>query len=389
MEGPRPPLENEFPSVVKFLDSQLRSKEGWSITTEYPVAISEANRNNIRIITESDEVLAHAVIRPMIIKAPAGLFKVAGLGSVVTSSEHRNLGLSSKTIESCLEAARTHGCDFAILWTNIYDFYRKFGFELAGSELSCLLDRDLDLSSYISSRDTSHDSSHDSSNDGELKFIDGNKVAPEAIHRLYSQHTVTSLRTVDETRKYLQIPNSRVYTAWNSRGVLKAYAIEGKGADLNSYVHEWGGSVSALLPLFSHIRKAQERNITVIIPQHSQNLRRAFEAQRIAINRGYLGMIKILNPQNLFAKIKRHTRHLGIQDFVLDTEMVPDANGVLSRKFLIGSRNQVFTTDSEHDIVRLLFGPAKASQIHNFGANAKVIEKALPINMWVWGWDSI
>ncbi len=377
MEGPRPPLENEFPNVVKFLDSQLRSNEGWSITSEYPVAISEANRNNIRIITESDEVLAHAVIRPMIIKAPAGLFKVAGLGSVVTSSEHRNQGLSSKTIESCLEAAQAHGCDFAILWTNIYDFYRKFGFELAGSELSCLLDRDLDLAAFSSA------------NDGELKFVDGNKVAPEAIYRLYAQHTVTSLRSVDETRKYLQIPNSRVYTAWNSRGVLKAYAIEGKGADLNSYVHEWGGGVSALLPLFSHIRKTQGRSITVIIPQHAQNLRRAFESQRIAINQGYLGMIKILNFQNLFAKIKRHSRHLGIQDFVLDTQMVPDANGVPVRKFFIGSRNQVFITNSEHDIVRLLFGPAKASQIHNFGPESKVIEKVLPINMWVWGWDSI
>jgi len=377
MEGPRPPLENEFPNVVKFLDSQLRSQEGWSVTSEYPVAISEANRNNIRIITESDEVLAHAVIRPMIIKTPAGLFKVAGLGSVVTSSEHRNLGLSSKTIESCLEAAQAHGCDFAILWTNIYDFYRKFGFELAGSELSCLLDRDLDLSAC------------NSNHDGELKFVDGNKVAPEAIHRLYSQHTVTSLRSVDETRKYLQIPNSRVYTGWNSRGALKAYAIEGKGADLNSYVHEWGGSVSALLPLFSHIRRVQGRDITVIIPQHSQNLRRAFEAQRIAINQGYLGMIKILNPQNLFAKIKRHARHLGIHNFVLDTQMVPDANGGPTRKFYIGSRDQVLSTDSEHDIVRLLFGPAKASHLHDFGSDAQIIEQVLPIHMWVWGWDSI
>ena len=141
---PRAPLDKEFPSVVQFLDKNLRANEGWSITAEYPTAFAETNRGNIRIITdEKDQVLAHALVRPMVLKAPAGLFKVAGLGSVVTSTDHRNQGLSTRTIESCLEAAREHGCDFAILWTNLYDFYRKMDFELAGSEISALVDKEI------------------------------------------------------------------------------------------------------------------------------------------------------------------------------------------------------------------------------------------------------
>ena len=362
MEGPRPPHESELPNVVKFLDSELRPSEGWSIKSEYPLAFSEANLNNIRIITDHDQVLSHAVIRPMILKAPAGLFKVAGLGSVVTSSDRRNEGLSSKTIESCLDAARAHGCDFAILWTNIYDFYRRFGFELGGSELSALIDRDLPVT------------------DEGLKIIEGNKIAAEAIHRLYNQHTVISLRTSEETRKYLQIPNSRVYTAWDTSGQLKAYAIEGKGADLNGYIHEWGGGVSALMPLFAHIRKTQGRPITVIVPGHSQNLIRTFQSHGIALNQGYLGMIKILNHKNLFAKLKRHSRHLGIADFILDQQ---------DGRFFIGTKEQIFVTESEHDIVRLVFGPQKASQIHDFGPGSATLETVLPLQMWMWGWDSI
>lgn len=362
MEGPRPPHESEFPNVMKFLDSELRPTEGWSIASEYPVAFSAANLNNIRIITDSDQVLSHAVIRPMIIKAPAGLFKVAGLGSVVTSTDRRNEGLSSKTIESCLDAARAHGCDFAILWTNIYDFYRRFGFELGGSEMSATIDRELSI--------------HDSN----LKIIEGNKISAEAIHRLFNQHTVTSLRTPEETHKYLQIPNSRIYTAWGPDGQLKAYAIEGKGADLNGYIHEWGGGVSALMPLLAHIRRAQGRPITIIVPGHSKNLIRTLEGQKIAVNQGYLGMIKMLNTQSLFTKIKRHARHLGIPDFVLEAR---------DSRFLIGTKDQVFMTESEHDIVRLIFGPKKASEIHDFGTGATAIETVLPLNMWIWGWDSI
>ena len=363
MEGPRAPQITEIPNVIRFLDTNLRPEGTWSITSEYPIAFSEANRNNIRIITENDEVLAHAVVRPMIVKTPAGLFKIAGLGSVVTSSERRNEGLSTKTIESCLDAAKAHGCDFAILWTNLYDFYRRMGFELAGHELSVLLDRDMAPAEQG------------------LKFLESGKIAPEAIHRLYAQHTVTSLRTIEETRKYLQIPNSRVYTAWDANGVLKAYAIEGKGADLDGYVHEWGGGVQALLSLFAHIRTAQKRNITIIVPGHSQNLVRAFEERGLKVNEGFLGMIKILNFANLFSKIKRHARGLGVQDLVLD-----DTDG----KYYLGAGSNVFMTDSERDVVRLIFGPQRPSEIHDFGPEtAAVMEKVLPISMWVWGWDSV
>lgn len=363
MEGPRAPTDTEIPGVIRFLDNNLRPKGEWSITSEYPIAFSEANRNNMRIITENDEVLAHAVVKPMIIKTPAGLFKIAGLGSVVTSTEHRNQGLSTKTIESCLDAAKAHGCDFAILWTDLYDFYRRIGFELGGSEVSAILDRDI------------------TGGEQNLKFLESGKIAPEAIHRLYSQHTVTSLRTVEETRKYLQIPNSHVYTAWDANGVLKAYAIEGKGADLNGYVHEWGGNVPALLSLFQHIRTVQKRTITIIVPGHSQNLIKSFRERGLQINEGFLGMIKILNTANLFSKIKRHARGIGIQDLVLD---------FIDGKYYMGAGENVFLTDSEHDVVRLLFGPQRPSQIHDFDANtAAVLDRVLPLNMWVWGWDSV
>ena len=364
MDGPRPPLDTEFPSVVQFLDKNLRANEGWSITSEYPTAFAETNRGNIRIITDQEQVLAHAVVRPMVLKAPAGLFKVAGLGSVVTSTDHRNQGLSTKTIESCLEAAREHGCDFAILWTNLYDFYRRMDFELAGSEISALVDKE------IHSNDAA-----------QLKIVEGNKVAPEAIHRLYSQHTVTSLRTVEDVRKCLQIPNSRVYTAWDQQGQMKAYAIEGKGADLSGYVHEWGGAVQPLLALFNHIRMVQKRNITVIIPKHSQNLLRALTDQKIALNEGFLGMVRILSTDRLFSKIKRYARNLGVPDLVLER------NG---GKFYLGAGENIFTTDSERDLVKLLFGPLKPSEVHDFDKETlKVMDEIFPLNLWVWGWDSV
>ena len=211
--------------------------------------------------------------------------------------------------------------------------------------------------------------------------MDSNRVAPEAIHRLYSQHAVSSLRSLEDTRRYLQIPNTRVYTAWDNKGALKAYAIEGKGADLNGYIHEWGGGVSSLIPLLSHIYKTQSRPITVIIPRHAQNLLRQLETHGLAATEGFLGMMKLLNPSGLFSKVKRHARNLGIPDLAFEKQ---------GDRFYLGTKDGLFSTDSEQDIIKLLFGPQKPSEIHQFEPLvAAALDKVLPLQMWVWGWDSI
>ena len=365
MEGPRPPLDTEFADVVKFLDRELRPSADWSIAAEYPVAFDPTNAGNLRIVRDdSGQIVSHALMRPLIVKSPAGLYKVAAIGSVVTQSDRRSEGLSGRILESCLTSARDHGCDFAILWTNLYDHYRKLGFELAGVEVSATIERELNVALPAGWR-----------------VHEGARVAPDAIHRLFSQHTVTSLRTADETRRYMQIPNSRLYTFWDAGGALKAYVAEGKGADLDGYAHEWGGGVSSLLPLLSYVRAKQARPITVIMPAHAANLARSLREGGAVLNQGYLGMIKILNPSNFFAKLKRHARSLGREDFVFEKQ---------GERFYLGSRSNVFMTDSESDVVRLAFGPQKARDLHAFDApTLEILEAVLPIPMWIWGWDSV
>ncbi len=363
MEGPRPPIDKELGELFQFLNDELRPQNEWSIVSEYPTVFDNRNSGNIRIITEGDKVLSHAVMKPMIIKSPAGLFKAAGIGSVVTSSQHRGKGLSTKNLNSCLEAAENHGCDFAILWTDLFDFYRKLGFELVGSEISFELTKPIaDLPPGTTVKET-------------------NKVSADALLRVYSQHTVQTLRTREDIQKGLEIPNSRVYTLWSGNNELLAYAVEGKGADLNGYIHEWGGKVSHLLPLFSEIQRQQGRNIQLIVPSHSSNLIAELEKHGLFRVDGYLGMIKILNPKFLASKIKRYARALGYHDLVFEFE---------SGKFYFGTEAEIFATDSSADICRLIFGPQKAKEIHTFDKETEeVFEKLFPLPMWIWGWDSI
>nr|HMN69731.1 GNAT family N-acetyltransferase [Bdellovibrionales bacterium] len=214
-----------------------------------------------------------------------------------------------------------------------------------------------------------------------LRFMNSNKVDADAILRLYAQHTTGSVRTVDEVRRFLQIPNSRVFTAWDEQNRLQAYAIEGKGADLDGYIHEWGGGVSKLLPLIRYATQERKRALNIIAPAHSENLIRQLQAAGGREHRGVLGMIKLLNTPHFLSKIKRYIRSTGAQDVVLEAR---------EGQYYIGHKEQIFRTDLESDLVRLIFGPLKASQLTALDPETMdVFEKLFPISMWVWGWDSV
>ncbi len=364
MEGPRAPTSNEYSDIVEFLNKNLRNNISWSVTEEYPTVFNEQNLHNFRIIKDDTGILSHAAIKPTIVKTRRGLFKVGCLGSVITNEEHRNQGLSQNVINECLQEIQNQGCDFALLWTNLFDFYRKMGFELAGSEVSLLIDKPLPT---IKS---------------EYNILQNNRVDPQALFRVYSQHSVTSIRTLEDFDKYLKIPNSRLYTAWGKDGRLEGYAVEGKGADLQGYIHEWGGSTQAVSALVTHIRNTTQKPVTIITPLHASNLIRHFEILGAKRVDGFLGMIKITNRESFFSKIIRNAKlEWGIDNFVLEFK-----DGF----YYYGIGSALFKTDREGDIIRLIFGPQKASQLNDHGSDLnEILDRFLPFEMWVWGWDSV
>ena len=364
MEGPRSPAENELDSVVGFLNQNLRQQKNWSISDEYPTAICRSNLHNIRIIKEEDKVLSHAVWRPLLVKTQFGLFKLAVIGSVVTDSAYRNQGLSKQILEDCLDKAMQAGCDIAILWTDLFDFYRKLGFELAGFENTFVIDKALKTEPM------------------QLKILEGNRFTAESMLRLYEKHSVSSVRGLEDIKRYLQIPSARVYTAWDGNNQMQAYLVEGKGADLDSYIHEWGGNINPLSHLINYVQKEQKRNLHLMVPKHSVNLNQKLIEQNFNLHSGHLGMIKLLNVNSIFSKIQRYaSSNLGVYDLVF--RKVED-------RYLFGMGSQMFETKSESDMIRLLFGPQKASDLYVFEKNLKTIfEKILPLPLWVWGWDSI
>ena len=363
MQGPRSPEVHEFSEVVEFLNQNLRLSSSWTISSEYPTALSANNIHNMSIIVEDEKIVSHAVLKPLVIKTPFCIFKVGAIGSVVTDPHHRQRGLSSRNIQNCLSLAEKQDCDMVILWTDQFDFYRRFGFELAGIEHTYVLENKIEIKNT------------------KLRFVDNNRVDPEALLKLHTQHTVHSMRTPDDVRNFLKIPNSNLYTAWNEQNQLVAYAVEGKGVDLTNYVHEWAGSVDCLLDLFSFMQQKRNQPMTIMVPSHSTNLKKNLEKVCTLSHQGFLGMIKIVNRDALFAKIKKAFRAEGFDQIVFEKQ---------GDVVVFGIGTDLYTIKNESDLTRLLFGPLKPTDLDFMSTETQEkLVTLLPLPLWIWGWDSI
>ncbi|MCB0410905.1 MAG: GNAT family N-acetyltransferase [Bdellovibrionales bacterium] len=361
---PRSITRTEFKELIHFLDKNLRQDQQWSIADEYPLALYEKNLNNFRLIKHEGQIVASAVVKQLLTKTPVGIFNVAAIGSVVTAPDFRNLGHSHRLLKDCLELASSKGCDFAILWTDLFEFYNKIGFELAGTEVALHITKSV-------SKDVMP-----------LRFVQSHQVSAEALGRLYTQHRSGALRTASEIERHLQIPNSRIYTAWDDQNRLQAYAVEGKGLDLQNYIHEWGGGVSKFLQLLDYIfEQRQGQSFTVMAPAHAQNLLRQLQEQGIESHYGYLGMFKLLNTANIIQKVKRQAIAMGVSQFLFE-----ERDGT----YFLGKPSEVIKISKDADLVKLLFGPGRPDWGEQPSKEfAETLDSIFPLPFWIWGWDSV
>ena len=367
MIGPRTPTESEFESLMTFLNHNLRKDLDWTIDNEYPTALALNNIHNMSIITDehTSQIVSHALVKPLIMKAPHAVFKVGAIGSVVTYPEFRNKGFSSQNISHCIDMSIKQNCDLVVLWSDKFDYYKKFGFEAAGFEYTYQISP----------------TAANSTINPDLKFLKTSKVDPQALLRLYSQHTVGCVRTVEDFQKFLSIPNTNVYTAWSKENLLLAYAVEGKGIDLQGFIHDWAGGTSTLLDMLNWIVTTEQRQTTMMVPRHSVNLRKQLALKADFEHEGILGLVKITDFESVCTKVKAAFRAEGFDRIVLERQ----GSGII-----FGYNTDLYTLDNQADLARLLFGPITPSSLDFMKPETqRILETLLPLPMWIWGWDSI
>jgi N-acetylglutamate synthase-like GNAT family acetyltransferase len=412
--------KQKLSELISFLNQQLRPHCSWTIQEEYPQVFQEKNFHNLKYIEKNGRVVTHAALKPLIIKTPHMIFKVGAVGSVVTDPSYRRQGLSSEVLLQCLDEAENQDCDLAILWSDLHNFYRKFGFEPASYEEHFSITKP--LTNPVSGTQGTLPS---------LKFLTSNSVDPEALLRVYNKHSITSVRTLEDIKGYLLIPNTELYTAWDPQThQLKAYAVIGKGADLQGFAHEWGGDIPDLFALFNFILQSKKQPFNLLAGAHSVNLIIALQKQKHVGQQGFLGLIKILNPEKFGEKLQKWVAQYGYQKFqILQLE---------GGKILVTLDHHEFLLPNESHLVKLIFGPTPPfitprplktstststatstsasalppetlaapitratlgtratltspaqNQAQGQAAQIQILNQLFPLPFWIWGWDSV
>ncbi|GAB4345158.1 MAG: hypothetical protein Kow0099_25200 [Candidatus Abyssubacteria bacterium] len=363
-DGPRALGSSEHHSALKLLNSVLRPEGQSNIEEEYPLVLSERNRENMRVIVRAGEVVSHAAIYFSELRSGGLTFRVGGIGSVATHPAYRGRGLASAVLRDCLRIMRENRCHLSVLWTQRMDFYRPLGYELAGSEFLFRV-RMSDFMRIPCS----------------CKVIPFSPQYLPAIKTIHERESLRTLRTSEEYEAYFRLPKATTLLAVKDDAVT-AYAIMGKGEDFRYCIHEWGGDTNDLLCLVREFAIASAiKEVLVLSPVAENPLARRFRQMQLPRTFEYLAMMCVTDIEGVSTLVRDHVRERIGKDFRVSEE----ESGV---RICVGSEHAIV---HPRTLVRLLFGPDSASSLLPSLApdTRRSLEKAFPIPLFIWGLDSV
>ena len=245
-----PNSSTEYAERNSLLQKSLRENTPYfSIESEYPIVLSKDGSHFSYCYRHESELVAHANLWPRVVTCSVTKqrWQIGLIGNVATDERFRGRGIMSNVLEHLKSVATDTNLSILILWSDLLEFYQKQGFRSFGEERR-----------YIYTRVSLHQGLSDHSfsdrffNKHEISGL--NEVVLDTFIDLRPKTSLTIDRTTSEFAALLKIPNLKVFTSSDNAGRITAFAVLGKGADMESVVHEWGGETAGdILSLLSFI----------------------------------------------------------------------------------------------------------------------------------------
>ena len=357
-------------------------RDGAQIRDEYPLVFEERFGGSIISLEENEETQSCCSIlaREFVI----GKQRVKGglIGSVVTDPKFRSQGKGTHMLIQAEAALQIQGCAFAMLWAETPNWYLERGYGPMSSEHTFLLSRDLvERLPQLS----------------EVRVMQADDA--QAIHALYTRHTVRVERSLDETTALLDCPEMLTLVCIRAERVV-AYACMGRGRDLQGAVHEWGGDthdVMGLLRTFLEIAYPEGRPFETLIDPETGN--EVPVAENILLMAPPSAVDMCLRLESLGVPNMHSMLGLGkILDRPAAAQLLSEALGDLGRVELIEGAERPFRIIGaekqgeldDEGVFALLFGVPEVHQdVRNFLRNFGLEGAQLPLEPFAWGLDSI
>jgi len=315
------------------------------------------------VIVKDGKVVSHTAIYFSTLRSGDLSFKIGGISAVATHPDYRKKGLASSVLRDCVKVMRERGCHLSFLWTDRHDFYRSFGFEPAGSF-------------YLVKPDASKMAG--ASQDSEIMSYTPERLSE--IMEIHDREPLRTERTAKEYETYFALPGLRTLLTVRD-GRVSAYAVMGKGGDLQGFIHDWGGNPQDLLCLVRELSaRVENGEVFVLAPTHEN------EFARLLVSMDALGMymkfvmFSIVDVEGVSSIVSDYVSSRLGRDF----HIVQDSTGV---KIKVGHEEAY--VEPSRMLASVMFGPDAPSTFLNglSSDTLAALDKALPIPLFIWGLD--
>lgn len=219
--------------VLEWLDRGLRNGRQGRIEAEYPLAL-DPRRGAIQTLARvDDEFVAHALGYRIAVDLAGVPISVGLIGLVYTDPRWRGRGFASHCIRNCIAQLTDLGCSIIALWSDLDRLYQPLGFHEVGTEWILSVDAQQcrhTLGSVASGMQISRPL------DADWKDLE----------ILYRRHPYSVRRLPGDLQRLASIPDTRLHVIRRG-GRPISYLCEGRGDDLQGYVHEWAGEAEGVL----------------------------------------------------------------------------------------------------------------------------------------------
>lgn len=259
-------------ALAQLLDVHFDGQPG--LLREFPLLLGSDNRARCRVLGDGrGGYRAHAAWRPLELATSHGRLSAAGIGMVTTHRAWRGRGLASRVVEDCIESALREGCEVALLFGNVRGLYARLGFRPAGRE-----------------RWSRIEPCARAPRDAGVRAAAGGD-APRMLELLRA-HPLRVERTLGELERLLAIPGTRAHVLERA-GQVAAYALVGKGRDLQGVVHEWAGPSADVAELLRTLAARPGAPLWVVSPASLPSPLGGSSEERLAP----LAQLRILRPE--------------------------------------------------------------------------------------------
>ena len=218
----KPQLKSQ---TLALIESNFGYEGQFKYEVDFAPLMHESNAEHCHLsLSENDEIIGHVGVLLRKITVLDTEYTLAMLGGIAVNEKFQGKGYFKDLINHVIHTYESKVCGF-ILWSDLHDMYKKFGFSLCGAQfvLPSESPKVVDIEKTLYSK----------LNDEEKK----------QIHSLYEngfqKHYLSLNRTPDDWKKIALIDSANLFLQ-RENGEIQGYFFQNKGMDLHNIIYEYG-----------------------------------------------------------------------------------------------------------------------------------------------------